>query len=47
MSSGAEHDGPFRQDPTFDPERRRIGLVVCDVRRRISLTTREPAARAR
>jgi transcriptional regulator with XRE-family HTH domain len=46
MGSDAERHGPFRQDPTFDPERRRLGLIVRDLRRRSSFTTRELATRA-
>jgi transcriptional regulator with XRE-family HTH domain len=46
MSSDAERHGPFRQDRAFDGDRRRLGLIVRDLRRRSTLTTRELATLA-
>jgi transcriptional regulator with XRE-family HTH domain len=46
MSDYTEHSGRIRQDPASNPERRRLGLIVRDLRRQSSLTTRELASRA-
>lgn len=45
MSSDAERRSAIRQAPGSDPERRRLGLILRDLRRGSSLTTRELAAR--
>src|ERR1700694_1409471 len=46
MNTHTEHPSRIRQDPASNPERRRLGLIVRDLRRRSSLTTRELATRA-
>lgn len=46
MGGHTEQPGGIRQDPALDPERRRLGLILRDLRRGSSLTTRELATRA-